>query len=1572
MYGHRRRCVVRYAEYLATAHLDNWISGRALSTSPRDYEDLGQREISCLVPVSVDSCGSVNTASVAEVTSAGRLLFLHHRQTHNHARPPPKSPRRASSRLAMDQQAASLLATLKRTSAASESKLTLLNNLKSDIKHHRVPDSAHAVIFECLKVAIAQQTSSAIVSAAFTTLSHLVKRLKIQDADGQAIVAHAPKLYSALEEKLGDLRESNRSGASQALADLWPFCGPDIENLIRDEVINSANARAKATGVQWVVKMHCDESLPFKSFVPNIVLCLEDSDGTVRDAAKIALVDLFSNAPDRAKADLKRQLNIHNVRKGIATQILDQVGSAAASQHDAAASTRSVPAVDHVAQFAESLNSEAARPPPPEEVPMDPIYVTSQWELEDMFRTMLAHFEGKESEDNWVARDKSVMKIRRLTKGNAPTDYHTAYMTGIKQLQDGILKVANSLRTTMSSNGCHLVQELARTLGPMLDPMVEIYLQSFIKMSAATKHIAAQNGNLTVDTIYQYVSYNVRTMQHIWLAAQDKNVQPRNFASGWLRTLLGRQAGSKTHFESSGGLELAEKIIKKGLNDPQPKVKESMRAAYWTFAKTWPDKADAIMANLDDKAKVALEKDSHNPNASVASSSSLRASTTSRAGGSASRASIRDAIIAQRRALAKSQNERPSSAMATLTPARTQSTANLRATNSTMAAPQSSASARVPSNVSTTSTSSTATKPNSLMSGAARRPVRRPEIARPATADPYATRRLYRPQTPSDRSPANSPRQETIASANRSAAISASVRHRIDRSSPAASPVRQRPSPKPPAVDSPRTLPRSRPSSKDSKNSIPEEANLMKEDDFTIVLPTRSNPEASASLPTQRPSIEKTVSVDSGVDAIVEDDNFTMVLPITHKMQRDRSPLVHRTTPTLSRSFTEDPTAIPLPSSARSSTSQRARRPSDRSDVSVTNGNTNGSTNGLGNGLPNNRHPSVPRHGSPLKASTPVVEEEFQIHEDPFSAPVTAHQTSSPSPQETRVLNELPVNESSQSATSPSASAVSGSMDGDGSASPLTNGVKSPSLSPESKADVLRSRKLLTSGIERIRGRTLDTHGFRKVLELVKSSESGHIFGFSGETRRFDDLCGALLDYIIEPSELIGGTARHSQDLKRQATTILKFILNLQLAPYNKWISTGRWLQRALTGMFDARRGVEGLGLLVKDIEALSTDIVARIRVESGEKAVATWLEHDNAETDDDAAPENEPVEPMQDARSKSRTRATAFALRTLAALLAKTTTTTTTTAASSVDINTRVAVIAATRIRSRDAEVRKAAVELATQLHASWPMPTGEDNAAKDDFWILLDKSGVQESARNLIVAFLESLNLAHGDLRPENILLDRDRLKLSDFDCTAAIGTNFEACIAPYGRVLNSSESDQGRRGGFGFLGPRTEQFALGSVYYLINYGYEVYGDRCLTDDPREHGPKVVDLLQDMEFPKLDGDELIDDVITKCWHYKYTKVADLAAYTRMLLQHETDTNESDAGKSVLCHDDKAVDTEVRGSGGPSSHTDTDDDFSVKKTYCQTLVGRGLLDTLSSGAPEELGFPFEWDTYRRPYEPSE
>lgn len=264
--------------------------------------------------------------------------------------------------------------------------------------------------------------------------------------------------------------------------------------------------------------------------------------------------------------------------------------------------------------------------------------------------------------------------------------------------------------------------------------------------------------------------------------------------------------------------------------------------------------------------------------------------------------------------------------------------------------------------------------------------------------------------------------------------------------------------------------------------------------------------------------------------------------------------------------------------------------------------------------------------------------------------------------------------------------------------------------------------------------------------------------------------------------------------------------------------------------------------------------------------------------------------------------------------------------------------------------------------------------------------------------VAFLESLNLAHGDLRPENILLDRNRLKLSDFDCTAEIVTDFEACIGPYGRVLNNDEADEGPCGSSGLLGPRTEQFALGSIYYLINYGFEVYGDRCLTEDPMEHGPKVVELLQNMEFPKLNGDLLIDDIIdTKCWHNKYTTVAELDAHTKTLLAKRTDVEGTNTattsitqwrvvmGRKVrglwssLGHwlafmrqsaNSEATNTEMANGGGPNDegcdgvNNCSGEDFSSKKAFCQDLEKRGILDLLSSHEPKKLGFTHEWYRY--------
>jgi len=292
---------------------------------------------------------------------------------------------------------------------------------------------------------------------------------------------------------------------------------------------------------------------------------------------------------------LKKQLKIFNVRPTIVSAITAHLGPGSTHEPEPELEMDEAPGRPILGKSMTAISSVRPSTPVVEAKieHVEPSYVNTQRELEDTFRDMHPFFEGKESEGNWLKREQSCTKLRRLNAGNAPSDFHDAFLVGIKGMLDGILKAVNSLRTSLSKEGCSVIQEIARSAGPGIDNMVEILLQNLIKLCGGTKKISSQNGNLTVDIIISRVSYNVRIMQHIWSACQDKNVQPRTYATTWLKTLLKKEAHHKNHLEHTGGLDLIEKCLKKGLADANPAVRENMRSTYWAFARIWPARAEA-------------------------------------------------------------------------------------------------------------------------------------------------------------------------------------------------------------------------------------------------------------------------------------------------------------------------------------------------------------------------------------------------------------------------------------------------------------------------------------------------------------------------------------------------------------------------------------------------------------------------------------------------------------------------------------------------------------------------------------------------------------------------------------------------------------------------------------------------------------------------------------------------------------------------------------------------------------------------------------------------------------------
>lgn len=174
-----------------------------------------------------------------------------------------------------------------------------------------------------------------------------------------------------------------------------------------------------------------------------------------------------------------------------------------------------------------------------------------------------------------------------------------------------------------------------------------------------------------------------------------------------------------------------------------------------------------------------------------------------------------------------------------------------------------------------------------------------------------------------------------------------------------------------------------------------------------------------------------------------------------------------------------------------------------------------------------------------------------------------------------------------------------------------------------------------------------------------------------------------------------------------------------------------------------------------------------------------------------------------------------------------------------------------------------------------------------------------------------------------------------------------------------------------------PRWERWSL--LPYESSVSTHLTWVTSLVDDPYEHGPKVMDLLQNMEFPNLYGDPLIDEIIDKYWHNQYRTLGDLATHTETLLQElRSEALNPDAAPSTpaWCRGLESFLRRFWYSLGTQRHSDADvpnnggscavdrhssnEDLPSKQQFCKELERRGLLRLLISSSPVELGFSME------------
>ena len=189
----------------------------------------------------------------------------------------------------MDTLAFNALVSIKGSGSSVETKLKHLTDLKAEIKHRHCPESAVGPLFDVIRLSLANPHLS---DAGFSILGHLIKRLELQD-QGSILHVQGVKTFPVLLERLADPKDRMRARATQALLEFHAIAPADVEQFVRDNVLTSKSSRAKESGMFWITSARKERNIPFKTFVPRIVDCLEDSDGNVRQTGQTTIINLF-------------------------------------------------------------------------------------------------------------------------------------------------------------------------------------------------------------------------------------------------------------------------------------------------------------------------------------------------------------------------------------------------------------------------------------------------------------------------------------------------------------------------------------------------------------------------------------------------------------------------------------------------------------------------------------------------------------------------------------------------------------------------------------------------------------------------------------------------------------------------------------------------------------------------------------------------------------------------------------------------------------------------------------------------------------------------------------------------------------------------------------------------------------------------------------------------------------------------------------------------------------------------------------------------------------------------------
>ncbi|TFK07936.1 CLIP-associating protein 2 [Platysternon megacephalum] len=452
--------------------------------------------------------------------------------------------------------------------------------------------------------------------------------------------SYVPTVLLALIDRMGDAKDQVREQAQTLILKLMDQVAPPMCIWDRLAVgFKHKNYRSREGVCLCLVatlNIYGAQPLILSKLVPHLCILSGDSNSQVRDAALLAIVEIYRHVGEKVRADLNKRgipsarlqtifAKFDEVRdsgntilSNISDKSFDDEESVDGNRPSSAASAFKVPAPKKLGNPSNSARKPGSAGGPKvggaskeggagavdeddfikafTDVPSVQIY--SSRELEETLNKIREIL--SDDKHDWDQRASALRKVRSLlVAGAAQYDCFFQHL----RLLDGAFKLsAKDLRSQVVREACITVAHLSTVLGNKFDHGAEAIVPTLFNLVPNSAKVMATSGCAAIRFVIRH-THVPRLIPLITSNCTSKSVAVRRRSFEFLDLLLQEW---QTHSLERHATVLVE-TIKKGIHDADAEARVEARKTYLGLRSHFPGEAEALYNNLEPSYQRSLQ-----------------------------------------------------------------------------------------------------------------------------------------------------------------------------------------------------------------------------------------------------------------------------------------------------------------------------------------------------------------------------------------------------------------------------------------------------------------------------------------------------------------------------------------------------------------------------------------------------------------------------------------------------------------------------------------------------------------------------------------------------------------------------------------------------------------------------------------------------------------------------------------------------------------------------------------------------------------------------------------------------